>query len=147
MSLKLRITDDMKQAMRERDKDRLKTIRLMLAAMKQIEVDKRIELDDAAVLVILNKLVKQRRESIRQYEDAERDDLAAVEYEEIDIIQTYLPQPLTQEAVDALVQEAMAATGANTMRDMGKVMAYIKPKAEGRADIGAISTTIKNMLG
>lgn len=147
MTLKERITEDMKSAMRAKDKDRLKTIRLILAAVKQQEVDNQSEVDDTAILAILDKLVKQRRESIKQYDDAGRDDLSIIEQEEVKVIQDYLPEQLSQSEIDALVKEAVSATGAESMRDMGKVMAYIKPKAQGRADMGAISALIKSNLG
>lgn len=147
MTLKERITEDMKSAMRAKDKDRLKTIRLILAAVKQQEVDNQSEVDDTAILAILDKLVKQRRESIKQYDDAGRDDLSIIEQEEVKVIQDYLPEQLSQSEIDVLVKEAVSATGAESMRDMGKVMAYIKPKAQGRADMGAISALIKSNLG
>lgn len=147
MTLKERITEDMKSAMRAKDKDRLKTIRLILAAVKQQEVDNQSEVDDTAILAILDKLVKQRRESIKQYDDAGRDDLSIIEQEEVKVIQDYLPEQFSQSEIDALVKEAVSATGAESMRDMGKVMAYIKPKAQGRADMGAISALIKSNLG
>ena len=147
MSLKARLTDDMKDAMRAKDKARLGVVRLMLAAIKQIEVDTRTELDDAAVLAVLDKMVKQRRESIRQYGDAGRTDLVDQEVFEIDIIQTYLPQQLSEDEITALVAEAIAESGANSARDMGKVMAWIKPRAQGRADMGKVSVMIKASLG
>ena len=146
MSLKEQLTDDMKAAMRAREKERLGVIRLALAAIKQQEVDNRIELDDAAVLAVLDKMVKQRRESIRQYTDGGRTDLADQEQSEIVIIQDYLPQALTEDEVQALVAEAVAATNAESVKDMGKVMAWIKPKAQGRADMGKISGLIKAQL-
>lgn len=145
-SLKERITDDMKSAMRNKDKARLQTIRLILSAIKQQEVDTRAELDDTAILAILDKLVKQRRDSIQQYEAAERTDLADQEKSEIVIIQEYLPQQLTDEEIDALIAEALETTGASAMSDMGKVMGMIKPKAQGRADMGKISGMIKARL-
>lgn len=146
MSLKEQLTDDMKAAMRAKEKERLGVIRLALAAIKQQEVDNRIELDDAAVLAVLDKMVKQRRESIRQYTDGGRSDLAEVEQAEIVVIQDYLPQALTEDEVQALVAEAVAATGAESVKDMGKVMAWIKPKAQGRADMGKVSGLIKAQL-
>lgn len=146
MSLKEQLTDDMKAAMRARDKERLGVIRLALAAIKQQEVDNRIELDDAAVLAVLDKMVKQRRESIRQYTDGGRTDLADVEQAEIVVIQDYLPQALTEDEVQALVAEAVAATGAESVKDMGKVMAWIKPRAQGRADMSKVSGLIKAQL-
>lgn len=146
MSLKEQLTDDMKAAMRAREKQRLGVIRLALAAIKQQEVDNRIELDDAAVLAVLDKMVKQRRESIRQYTDGGRIDLADVEQAEIVVLQGYLPQALTEDEVQALVAEAISATSAESVKDMGKVMAWVKPKAQGRADMGKVSGLIKAQL-
>ena len=147
MSLADRIKDDMKVAMRERDKDRLGTIRLVLAAMKQQEVDTRKELTDNDVLAIINKMVKQRRDSIEQFTKAGRDELAAKEQSEIETIQEYLPEQLSQEDILTLVDEAIAATGAESMRDMGQVMGMLKPKLQGRADMGQVSGLIKSKLG
>jgi len=145
-SLKAQIQDAMKNAMRAKEKDRLGVIRLILAAIKQIEVDERIELDDARVLSVLDKMVKQRRESIAQFEAAGRDELAAVEKAEIVIIQDYLPEQLSETEITAIVEAALAETGASSMKDMGKVMAIIKPKTQGRADMGVVSKTIKAKL-
>ena len=145
-ALKQRITDDMKAAMKDGDKARLGVIRLILAALKQIEVDERIELDDARVLAILDKMVKQRRDSIAQYESAGRTELAEQEKLEIGIIQDYLPQQLSEEEIAALIDEALAATGASSMKDMGKLMGWLKPKLQGRADMGAVSARIKQRL-
>ncbi len=136
----------MKVAMRERAKERLTTIRLILAAIKQQEVDRRVELDDNDVLVILDKMVKQRKDSIEQFNKAGRDELAAKEKAEIEVIQVYLPQQLTQDEILALVDEAIAATGAESMRDMGKIMGMLKPKLQGRADMGQVSGLIKSKL-
>lgn len=147
MSLKQRITEDMKAAMRGGDKRRLGIIRLIQAAIKQWEVDERIELDDAQVIATLDKMVKQRRDSISQYDKAGRDDLAAQEAYEIEIIQAYLPTALSDTEIDALLDQAIAATGASTMRDMGAVMGQLKPKLQGRADMGAVSKKIKDRLG
>lgn len=147
MSLKSQLTEDMKTAMRAKDKGRLGVIRLVLAAIKQQEVDKRIELDDTAVLAVLDKMVKQRRESIRQYTDAGRNDLADQEQAEVEVIQTYLPQPLSEDEIAALVADAISSTGAESVKDMGKVMGMIKPKAQGRADMGKVSALIKAQLG
>ena len=147
MSLKQRITEDMKAAMRGGDKRRLGIIRLIQAAIKQREVDERIELDDAQVIATLDKMVKQRRDSISQYDKAGRDDLAAQEAYEIEIIQAYLPTALSDTEIDALLDQAIAATGASTMRDMGAVMGQLKPKLQGRADMGAVSKKIKDRLG
>jgi uncharacterized protein YqeY len=147
MSLKRRITDDMKTAMKAGDKDRLRVVRQMLAAIKQVEVDKRIELDDAAVLGVLDKMVKQRRDSVEQFERGGRDDLARIEFDEIEIIETYLPEPLGDAELEALIDAAIAATGAESMRDMGKVMAHVKSEAAGRADMGVASARVKARLG
>ena len=147
MSLKAHITDDMKTAMRAHDKPRLGVIRLILAAIKQQEVDTRQELDDTAVLAILDKMIKQRRESIRQYSDAGRTDLADQESFEVGIIQTYMPQPLTEAELDNLIAQGIQETGATSVRDMGKVMNWLKPKAQGRTDMGKVSGLIKARLG
>ena len=147
MALKERITEDMKTAMRAGDKERLATIRLALAAIKQREVDERITLDDTQVLAVLEKMIKQRREAITQFENGGRADLVAKESAEIAVLQGYLPAPLTEAELDALIGEAIAALGAASIRDMGKVMAAVKPKAQGRADMGAVSARIKQRLG
>ena len=147
MSLKNQITEDMKSAMKAGDKDRLKTVRLIMAAIKQVEVDQRVELDDAGVLSVLDKMVKQRRDSVTQFEKGGRDDLAAIEKAEIEVLAEYLPEQLSAEDLAALVDEVIAATGAEGMRDMGKVMGQIKAKAAGRADMGAVSATVKERLG
>ena len=147
MSLKNQIIEDMKSAMKAGDKDRLKVVRLIMAAIKQVEVDKRVELDDAAVLSVLDKMVKQRRDSVEQFEKGGRDDLAAIERAEIDVLQDYLPEQLSADEIATLVDEAIAATGAEGMRDMGKVMGQIKAKAAGRADMGIVSATVKERLG
>ena len=146
MSLKNQITEDMKSAMKAGDKDRLKVVRLIMAAIKQVEVDTRTELDDAAVLGVLNKMVKQRRDSVEQFEQGGREDLAAGERAEIEVLQGYLPEQLSADELAALVDEAIAATGAEGIRDMGKVMGQIKAKAAGRADMGAVSATVKERL-
>jgi uncharacterized protein YqeY len=147
MSLKDRITNDVKDAMRARDKPRLATLRLITAAIKQQEVDERIELDDTQLLSLLDKMCKQRRESISQFEKAARDDLIAQEVSELDIIKTYLPEQLGEAEIAALIDETMAATGAASIKDMGKVMGQLKPKLQGRADMGAVSAMIKARLG
>ena len=147
MTLKAQLTEAMKTAMRAQDKARLGVIRLILAAIKQQEVDTRQEQDDIVVLAVLDKMVKQRRESIRQYTEAGRLELAEQEQFEINVIQEYLPQALSDEEVAALVAEAVAATGAASVKDMGKVMAWVKPKAQGRADMGKVSSLIKSSLG
>ena len=144
--LKKRITDDMKSAMRSKEKQRLLTIRSILAAIKQREVDERIELDDTAVLAIIDKMCKQRRESISQFEKAERNDLVEQEEVELVILKEYLPEPLSDEEIQTLIAEAMSETGASSVKEMGKVMAYIKPKAQGRADMGKVSGMIKSQL-
>ena len=146
MTLKARITDDMKDAMRAKDAARLSTIRLLLAAIKQREVDERVELADADVLGVIEKMVKQRRESIAQFEAGKRPDLAAIERAEVAVLQGYLPAPLTDAEIDALIAEAIAATGATGIAGMGKVMAAVKPKLAGRADLGAVSAKIKARL-
>ncbi len=145
-SLKARISDDMKSAMRAGEKDKLGTIRLILSAIKQVEVDTRKDLDDTEVLSILDKMVKQRRESIAQYEKAGRDELAEKERQEITIIQTYLPAQLSESEINNLIEEAIQATGAESMRDMGKIMGMLKPKLQGRADMSAVSASIKARL-
>jgi hypothetical protein len=147
MSLKQRIQDDMKSAMKAGEKDRLGVIRLIMAAIKQREVDERIQLDDAQVLAVLDKMVKQRRESIAQYAKAGRTDLADGEAAEVAVIQDYLPQPLSEAEIDALIRSAVAETGASAIGDMGKVMALLKPQMQGRADMAAVSARIKAMLG
>jgi len=146
MTLKARITEDMKDAMRARDAARLSTIRLLQAAIKQREVDERIELTDADVLAILDRMVKQRKDSIAAFEAGHRPDLAAVEQAEIAVLQTYLPQPLTAAEIDALIAEAIAATGATGLPGMGKVMALLKPKLAGRADLAAASAQVRARL-
>jgi uncharacterized protein len=146
MSLKARIQEDMKSAMRAGEKAKLTNIRMLLAAIKQREVDERIELDDAQVLVVIDKLVKQRRESIAQFGAGGRADLVAKEEGELRWLSAYLPEPLTDAELDALIAEAMAATGAASIKDMGKVMAAIKARAAGRADLGAVGARIKARL-
>ncbi|PCJ50295.1 MAG: glutamyl-tRNA amidotransferase [Gammaproteobacteria bacterium] len=141
-----RIKDDMKQAMRDRAKERLKTIRLILAAAKQQEVDRRVTLEDVDILAIIDKMVKQRRDSIEQFDKAGRDDLSSIEKMEIEVIQGYLPAPLTEQELSELVAEAISTSGAQSMRDMGKVMGILKPKMQGRADMGKVSGLIKSQL-
>ena len=147
MSLKTRIKDDMKAAMRSGDKSRLGTIRMLLADIQRREVDDQVELDDTGVLAVLEKMVKQRRESIAQYDKGGRADLAAVEQAEIEVLQEYLPEPLSDAEIDALLEEAIQTTGASEMKDMGKVMGILKQKAQGRADMGALSSKVKARLG
>lgn len=144
--LKQRITEDMKAAMKGGDKPRLATIRLILAALKQREVDERIVLDDTQVLHTLEKMLKQRRDSITQYEAAQREDLAAQERYEVGVIESYLPSPLSEAELDALVAQCIADAGATSQRDMGKVMALLKERAAGRADMGALSQHVKARL-
>ncbi len=146
MTLKARITEDMKAAMRARDAARLSTIRLLQAAIKQREVDERIELTDADVLSILDKMVKQRKDSITQFEAGHRPDLAAAEQAEIAVLQDYLPQPLSASAVEVLIDAAIAATGAAGVAGMGKVMAVLKPQLAGRADLAAASARVRARL-
>ncbi|MBK1672702.1 glutamyl-tRNA amidotransferase [Ectothiorhodospira shaposhnikovii] len=145
-SLKSRITEDMKAAMRGGDKSRLGTVRLILAAIKQMEVDSRTELDDAQILAVLDKMVKQRRESISQYQQAGRDDLAQVEQAELEVIQAYLPQALTDDEIRQMIDAALAESGAESVRDMGKVMNLLKPRMQGRADMAAVSGMVKSRL-
>lgn len=146
-SLKSQITQAMKDAMRAKDKPRLSAIRLIQAELKRIEVDERIEVDDARVLTVLDKMLKQRRDSITQYQDAGRQELADVEQAEIEVIQTFLPEALTEAELTALLDSAIAESGAESMRDMGKVMAILKPQIQGRADVGQVSGMVKNKLG
>jgi uncharacterized protein YqeY len=146
-TLKERITEDMKAAMRAGEKERLGTIRMLQAAIKQRVVDERITLEDAQVLAVVEKMVKQRKESITQFEQGGRADLAAKEKAEIELLQAYLPAQLSEAEVDALIREAIAATGAASVKDMGKVMGAVKAKAAGRADMGAVSARIKAALG
>ena len=145
--LKQRIQDDMRSAMKGGDKRKLGVIRLVMAAIKQREVDERIELDDDQVLAVLDKMVKQRRDSIEQYEKAGRDELAEQEKFEIEVLQEYLPEALSEDEITDLIKQVMAETGAESMKDMGKVMGMLKPKLQGRADMGAVSAKIKQLLG
>jgi len=144
--IKATIQDDMKTAMRNKEKERLLVIRLILAALKQREVDERIELSDNDVLAILDKMVKQRRESISQYESGNRPDLAEKEAEEIKLIQTYLPEQLSEAEIESLIDEAIKESQAASMRDMGKVMGVLKPKIQGKADVAAVSAKVKERL-
>ena len=147
MTLKAQILDDVKTAMRARDQKRLTALRLITAAIKQIEVDKRIELDDQAVLAVLDKMVKQRRESLEQYESAGRDDLAAQEKFELELLSAYLPEALSDDEVAALIKQAIADTGASSIRDMGAVMNKLRGEVQGRADMKAVSNSVKEQLG
>ncbi len=146
MSLKDQLTTDMKAAMKSGDKERLKVIRLILADIKRVEVDTRQELDDAALLSVLEKAVKQRRDSVEQFTKGGRDDLATKEKAEIDVLESYLPEQLSEAEIDALVDEVIAATGAESIRDMGKVMGAIKAKAAGKADMGVVGGRVKARL-
>lgn len=146
-ALKAQITAAMKDAMRAKDKERLGTIRMILAEFQRVEVDERIELDDTRTLAILDKMAKQRRDAAQQFRDAGRDDLADQEEREIAVIQEFLPQPLTEAEINQLIEAAMADTGASSMQDMGKVMGVLKPQVQGRADMGAVSKLIKARLG
>ena len=146
MSLVEKLKEAMKDAMRAKDKVRLGTIRMALAGVKQREVDERIELTDADVLALLTKMIKQRKDAASQYTDANRQDLADIENNEIAILQDFMPQPLSNDEIDALIQQALTETGAKGMQDMGKVMAWLKPKVQGRADMGKLSGQIKNQL-
>ncbi len=145
--LKQSIMDAVKAAMRAKEKERLATLRLIQSELKRVEVDERIELDDARVLAILDKMVKQRRDSIKQYQDASRPELAEAEQREVDVIQDFLPQPLGEEEVAAIVAQAIQDSGANNMQDMGKVMGLVKPQIQGRADMGVVSKLVKSKLG
>ena len=144
--LKKQVSDAVKAAMRAKEKERLGVLRMVMSEFKRIEVDERIELDDARVLAVLDKLVKQRRDSKTQYEEAGREDLAQVEEFEIGVIQTFLPEALTTEEITELLKDAIAQSGAESMRDMGKVMAIVKPKVQGRADMGDVSKLVKSLL-
>jgi uncharacterized protein YqeY len=144
--LKNRLTQAMKEAMRAQDKPRLGTLRMALAALKQVEVDERIELDDARVLAILDKQIKQREDAASQYLAAKRNDLAEIEQLEITVLREFMPTPLTDTEIDALIEQAMASTGAASIRDMGRIMAELKPQLQGRADMGAVSSRIKTRL-
>lgn len=144
--LKQQITTEMKAAMRAKDKERLGTIRMILAELKRIEVDERVELDDARVLATLDKMSKQRRDSISQYEAANRQDLADIERRELEVIKTFLPQPLNEEEINELIEQAISTSGAQSMQDMGKVMGVLKPQIQGRADVGETSKLVKQRL-
>jgi len=146
-ALKQRITEDMKSAMRAADKRRLGTIRLLMAAIKQREVDDRIALDDAQVIAAIEKMIKQRRDSISQYQAAGRQELADQEIYEIEVLQTYMPAALSEAEVDVLIEAAITNTGAVSAKDMGKVIAALKAQAQGRADMGKVSTKVKTKLG
>jgi uncharacterized protein YqeY len=146
-SLKDRITEDMKTAMKAKDSERLGTIRMITSAIKQREVDERIQLDDTQVLGIVEKMIKMRKESIAQFQSGGREDLAAKEQKEIDLLQTYMPQQLGAAEVDALIDEAIAQSGATSIKEMGKAMALLKQKAQGRTDMASASARLKAKLG
>lgn len=145
--IKAQITEAMKTAMRAKDQQRLSTIRLILAECKQIEVDERIELDDTRVLAILDKMLKQRRDSIQQFEAAGRQDLAENEATEMAVIKSFMPEPLSDDAVKQMIAEAIAAIGAQSMQDMGKVIAHLRPNLQGRTDMSKVSLWVKERLG
>jgi uncharacterized protein YqeY len=145
-ALKNNLQDAMKVAMKAGDKQRLGVIRLIFSALKQIEVDERIELDDTRIISVLDKMIKMRRESISQFDKAGRDDLSSIEHAEIDVIQTFLPQALSESEVEAIINEAISKTGAASIKDMGKVMGLVRPLIIGRGDMGAVSETIKTIL-
>jgi len=147
MSLKARVTEEMKSAMRSGEKDRLGLIRMLLAGIKQREIDERITLDDAQVLAVIDKMIKQRKDSVVQFEAGHRADLVAKETAEIAWLVEYLPAQLSDTELDALVREAIATTGAASIKDMGKVMGLVKPRAQGRCDMGQLSARIKAALG
>ena len=146
-TLKGQIQEDVKSAMRARDQKRLTALRLITAAIKQVEIDQRIEMDDTAVLAVLDKMVKQRRDSLEQYTTAGRDDLAAQEQFELELISAYLPEALSDENLAALIKQAVADTGASSIRDMGAVMNKLRPQVQGRADMKAVSNAVKQQLG
>ncbi|MDH3534255.1 MAG: GatB/YqeY domain-containing protein [Gammaproteobacteria bacterium] len=145
-TLKSRLQSDMKSSMKSGDKGRLGVIRLMLSAIKQVEVDERIELDDDRIIAVLDRMAKQRRESISQFDSAGRDDLTAIEQAELEIIQQYMPAALSEAEINELVEQSIASTGAASIKDMGKVMGLLKPKLQGRADMGKVSQLIKSRL-
>ena len=144
--LKLRLTEAMKDAMRAREKERLAAIRLILSELKKVEVDERIDIDDTRVISILDKMVKQRRESIKQYQAGNREDLAVVEAAEIAVIQEFMPEALGEEEISAIISKAIAETGATSMKDMGAVMNIARPQLMGRADMGLVSQLVKKLL-
>ncbi|WP_116807208.1 GatB/YqeY domain-containing protein [Steroidobacter cummioxidans] len=146
-ALKDRITEDMKTAMKAKDSERLGTIRMITAAIKQREVDERIQLDDTQVLAVVEKMIKMRKESIAQFQSGGRDDLAAKEQKEIDVLQVYMPQQLGEAEVDALIADAIAESGATSIKEMGKAMALLKQKAQGRTDMASASAKLKAKLG
>lgn len=144
--IKEAVSQAVKDAMRAKDKPRLGVLRMVMSEFKKIEVDERIELDDARVLAVLDKQIKQRKDSVKQYEDAGRSDLADAENFEIDVIQAFLPSPLSDDEINAIIKQAITESGAESMRDMGKVMALVKPQIQGRADVGKVSGQVKAQL-
>lgn len=146
MPLRQQVNDDMKTALRARETARLGAIRLLMAAIKQKEVDERIELDDTAIIAVIDKMLKQRKDSIEQYQKAQREDLVAAERFEVEVLSAYMPQALTESEIEAIIAEAIASSGAKTMQEMSKVMAIAKPQLAGRADMGAVSKLIKTRL-
>ncbi|HEY5702930.1 MAG TPA: GatB/YqeY domain-containing protein [Gammaproteobacteria bacterium] len=144
--IKQRISDDVKNAMRSKDKERLATLRMITAAIKQKEVDERADLDDGQVLAVLDKMAKQHRDSIEQYQKAGRDDLVAKETSELEVVTSYLPEQLSEEEIRQIIKETIEATGASSMQDMGKLMGQLKPRLQGRADMGKVSGLIKQAL-
>ncbi len=147
MTLKAQISEDMKSTMKAGDKDRLKVLRLMLASIQQTEIDKRLELDDSGVLGVLDKMVKQRRDSVSQFKNGGREDLADIELAEIAVLANYLPEQLGEAELDEVIDRAIKDSGAESIRDMGKVMGQVKAKAAGRADMGVVSAKVKERLG
>lgn len=144
--IKQRIEDQVKDAMRSRDKERLATLRQITAELKRVEVDERVELDDARVLAILDKMIKQRNDSVSQYQEGGRDDLAAKETAEIDVIREFMPRPLGDDELDAIIDAAISEAGASSMKDMGQVMKVVRPQVQGRADMGQVSERVKARL-
>lgn len=147
MTLKSRVQNDMREALRAGDRERLKVLRMLLAGIKQIEIDERREVDDARVLSVLEKMVKQRRDSVRQFREGGRADLADLEYAEIAVLEQYLPEPLSEEELGTLIDRAIAECGAESIRDMGKVMGQLKPQVQGRADMSAVGARVRERLG
>lgn len=145
--IRAKLNDAVKDAMRAKDKERLATLRLATSALKQIEVDERIELDDTRVLAVLDKMVKQRKDSAEQFTQGNREDLAEKELTEIDVLKEFLPQAMSDAEIEAMIQAAISETGASGMKDMGQVMAIVKPQAQGRADMGEVSKKVKALLG
>jgi uncharacterized protein YqeY len=145
--IKAKLNEAVKDAMRAKDKQRLSTLRLATSALKQIEVDERIELDDARVLAVLDKMVKQRKDSVEQFTQGNREDLANIELAEIEVLKEFLPQAMDDAEIEAAIQAAISETGAEGMKDMGKVMAIVKPQVQGRADMGSVSKKVKDLLG